>query len=461
LNEAGLKAYVAALSALSLALIASWVYSFGFEYELPYLLGAAIFGALLVLAELFPLRVNEHSEISAIDVLLISSVVTMGPLWAALCALPCAFVVGRKDLLRTAYEASRNTTEIFAAGLVLSSVAPPLISSGMTTSMTPAPLVYATFAAAATLVLVNGALDAGLLRVKYGQPFGKTFQELGAPYLVSDALNILTAGLAVLALLVYGPMAAVILVAGSVGSQALVLFARERGRRSRELEAEVNSLRRALTESGIAFGTTVMEALGRKDGRAHRHAAATSVYAADLAREFRLDESRAELLRMAGLLADIGMISLPEEVLLSSGEPNSLAQGLIAGHPVHGERALARVGGFEEVAQWVRWHHERVDGRGYPDKLRDSWIPLEAKILAVAQAYAAMVLDGPRRPGVKPAQARGLLVAGIDNAFDATVVRAFLRVLDTETEGYRMADDHRFVFPQARFVSDTPEAAGS
>jgi HD-GYP domain-containing protein (c-di-GMP phosphodiesterase class II) len=99
------------------------------------------------------------------------------------------------------------------------------------------------------------------------------------------------------------------------------------------------------------------------------------------------------------------------------------------------------------MAGWVRWHHERPDGRGYPDKLRGAWIPLEAKILAVAQAYAAMVLDQPRRPGVGSVKAREQLIAGIDTELDGTTVRSFLRILDTESEGYRMADDHRFVFP--------------
>jgi hypothetical protein len=74
---------------------------------------------------------------------------------------------------------------------------------------------------------------------------------------------------------------------------------------------------------------------------------------------------------------------------------------------------------------------------------------VEAKVLAVAQAYAALVLDGPSRPGVSPAQAREKLGAGADTEFDGVVVRALLRILDTESEGYRMADDHRFVFPAA------------
>ena len=65
----------------------------------------------------------------------------------------------------------------------------------------------------------------------------------------------------------------------------------------------------------------------------------------------------------------------------------------------------------------------------------------------MAQAYAAMVLDQPRRPGMKSVEAREKLSAGIDTEYDGVVVRALLRLLDTESEGYRRADDHRFVFP--------------
>jgi HD-GYP domain-containing protein (c-di-GMP phosphodiesterase class II) len=146
-------------------------------------------------------------------------------------------------------------------------------------------------------------------------------------------------------------------------------------------------------------------------------------------------------------LHNVGLFGLPEELLLTTGRLNSIAHARLAEHPARGEEVLAAVPEFEEMASWVRWHHERPDGRGYPDKLRGPWIPLEAKILAVAQAYAAMVLDQPRRPGMKSEEARGRLSASVDTGFDGVVVRAFLRILDTESEGYRMADDHRFVFP--------------
>ena len=439
-----LKAYVGVLAVFSLALASSWAYSFGVDVGPRYVVGTLVLGLMLALAELFPVRVGERSEISAVDVGLIASVVILGPLWAMLAALPCALIEGNRDPLRSSYAAARNATEVLLAGVVFSLAAHPLLSYD--TSPPVATTVYATLMAALTLQLANKMFDATLLKIKYGQTFGRTWEVLFRPYLHSDAINVLTAGLGMLALLLYGPAAAVVLVAGSVASHALTLHSRALANRSRDLEAEVLSLKRALAGAVRTFGGLLVGALGRKDGHADRKAAATAVYAADLAREMGFDKERIEQLRLAGLLHDVGMVFLPEELLVAD-KPNSIAQRDLVEHPVLGEAALAAVPGYEELARWIRWHHERPDGRGYPDKLRGPWIPPEARILAVAQAYAGSILDGPRRPGLSPTEARGRLVEGMDGEFDATVVKAFLRILDTESEGYRMADDHRFVPP--------------
>jgi HD-GYP domain-containing protein (c-di-GMP phosphodiesterase class II) len=286
-----------------------------------------------------------------------------------------------------------------------------------------------------------------LLKVKYDQSFRESWQAITLPYLFTSAVNVTTAGLGVLALKEYGPVVAVVIIMGSIGSQALVYRSREQVKENRELRARVESLEQALTTSNTTFGTMVIRDLGARDGYTHRHAAATATYAADLAREMKLDEARAGRLRMASLLHNIGLFGLPEDLLLATGKLNSIAQSRLAEHAARGEEALAAVPEFEEMASWVRWHHERPDGRGYPDKLRGPWIPLEARILAVAQAYAAMVLDQPSRPSMESVEAREKLSAGIDTEFDGVVVRALLRLLDTESEGYRRADDHRFAFP--------------
>jgi hypothetical protein len=442
-----MKTYVGGLAALAVTFAASWTYWSGERPEAPFILGTLVFGGILCIACMYRIRVSEQSEISTLDIGLVAAVVMLGPFWAAVSALPCALVVGKRDWLRTLFEASRNSVQIFLAGIVFSAVSEPLLEK---VPEFTAPVVYATFASGAVLLAVNHVTDAGLLKVKYDRGLGVVWREHIEPYLLADGVNVLTAGLGVLALLKggpIGPIAGLVVIAGSVGSQVLVYFSREQVKENHELRTRVESLEEALANSNTAFGTMIIRDLGQRDGYTHRHAAATATYAMDLAREMKLDDTHAERLRMAGLLHNIGLFGLPEDLLVATGKLNSIARSRLNEHPSRGEEALAAVSEFEEMAGWVRWHHERPDGRGYPDKLRGPWIPLEAKILAVSQAYAAMVLDQPRRPGMKPSEAREKLSAGIDTEFDGVVVRALLRLLDTESEGYRMADDHRFVFP--------------
>jgi HD-GYP domain-containing protein (c-di-GMP phosphodiesterase class II) len=458
-SEAHVRTYVGALAAFAVALSASWTYWYGLELEPSLIIGTLIFAVFALLGDLFSVQVSQRAAIGAWDVALIVAVAALGPTWAALAAIPSALFVGRRDPLRTIYEMAHSVTIVYLAGILFSFASEPLLID----SSAPLPtILYGALVAGMTLVGASLTVGGILLKVKYNQAFRETWKETVQPYLLSDAINVLTAELGVLALVEYGPVATVVVVAGSVGSQALAYRSREQVKENHELRARVGSLEEALATSNTAFGTMIIQDLGRRDGYTDRHAAATAVYAADLGREMKLDDTRAEQLRMAGLLHNIGLFGLPEDLLLATGKLNSIARSQLAEHPARGEKALAAIPEFEEIAGWVRWHHERPDGRGYPDKLRNSWIPLEAKILAVAQAYAAMVFDQPRRPGMGSAEAREKLSAGIDTEFDGVVVRAFLRILDTESEGYRMADDDRFIFPapeeRGRARPGVPEA---
>jgi hypothetical protein len=445
LNEIRLRTYIGVLTVSAVALAASWIYWNGFKFEPQLALGAVVFATLILAGDLFPLRVSDRSTIGVWDVGLIVAVATLGPTWAAIAALPSAVYVGRRDWLRAIYEIGHSVTIVYVAGLVFSFASQPLWLVDNTTVTSQA--VYGTFAMGSALVGANMAVVALLFKIKYDRSVYETYKTDVEPYLFSDVLNVLTAGVGVLTLQTIGPIAALIVVGGAIGSQVLVYRSREQVKKNDELRERVDSLEQALATSNNTFGTMIIQELGRRDGYMHRHAAATAVYAADLGREMKLDDTRAEQLRTAGLLHNIGLFGLPEDLLLATGKLNSVAQSQLAEHPARGEEALAAVPEFEEMASWVRWHHERPDGRGYPDKLRGAWIPLEAKILAVAQAYAAMVLDQPHRPGMSFAEAREKLSAGIDTEFGGVVVRALLRILETEAEGYRMADDHRFVFP--------------
>src|SRR5215210_5830341 len=375
LAETNLRIYIGILAAFAVTLAASWTYWYPATTEVRFMLGAAVFAVLLVLADAFPIRVSERSEISAVEIGLLAAVVMLGPLWATVAAAPYAVLGGRKDGLRTAYEASCVTIEVYLAGIVFSFASGPLLAAAPEST---ASAVYAALAAGATMVGANKALNVGLLRVKYRQTFEEAWKGIIEPYLLPHSIAILTVGLAILVLLTRGPVAAMVVVAGSLTSQVLLYRSREQAKENRELRERVGSLEKALTTSNMTFGTMVIRDLGQRDGYTHRHAAATATYAADLAREMKLDEARVGRLRMAGLLHNIGLFGLPEDLLLVTGKLNSIAQSRLAEHASRGEEALAAVPEFEEMASWVRWHHERPDGRGYPDKLRGPWIPLEA-----------------------------------------------------------------------------------
>jgi HD-GYP domain-containing protein (c-di-GMP phosphodiesterase class II) len=458
LDSAALKSYVSVLGVLAISLASSWAYWYGLPLSTAFVVGAVVVGIVFAVTEAFPIHVSEHWEMTALDVALVAAVVLLGPLWAAVAALPCAVLVGRRDLLRTAYEAGRNTVEIFLAGMVFSLLASEPLLSGVAGASNTTSVVYATFAAAATLLAANHAMHAGLLKVKYSEHLSDTFENHIQPYLPSDALSVLTTGIGVLALLTYGPVAALVLVGGSIGGQALIYSTRESQAKRRALEEENLKLKKALSGSAKSFGYIVLGEIGRKDGYTDRHAAATATYARDIAVELGFGEERAERVWTAGLLHNIGLFGLPSELHGADGKLNSVARRQYEEHPVRGQRMLAHFeesGGFDDIGEWIRWHHERPDGRGYPDRLRGTWMPVESKIISVAEAYAAMVLDSPKRPGIRFEVARTKLTEEMGSRFDEPVTKAFLRNLDTSGEGYRLADDDRFIPPE----TDSPYPA--
>ena len=119
-----------------------------------------------------------------------------------------------------------------------------------------------------------------------------------------------------------------------------------------------------------------------------------------------------------------------------------------------GERILAKVDDYAEIARIVRAHHERVDGRGYPDGLVKEDTPLLARIIGVADAYNAMTSDRPYREAMPSRVARLRLAQAVESQFDTGVVAAFEAILAGATEAYRTATGPEFTF-------ETQEASAS
>lgn len=130
-------------------------------------------------------------------------------------------------------------------------------------------------------------------------------------------------------------------------------------------------------------------------------------------------------LRFAAYLHDIGKRRIPRAVVDKPGPLDAGEWAVMRSHPVLGEQILLDAG-LNDVAAFVRSHHERPDGSGYPDGLRGEQIPIESRILAVADAYHAMISDRPYSEAISVTEARRELDAGANTQFDADVVAAFL-----------------------------------
>lgn len=148
-----------------------------------------------------------------------------------------------------------------------------------------------------------------------------------------------------------------------------------------------------------------------------------------LATELGLHGDEAEALRHAAGLHDIGKLAIPEAILDKPGPLSEAEWHLVRRHPLIGERILVAAPALERSGQLVRASHERVDGTGYPDALRDGDIPLAARILAVADAYTAMTSTRPYRAALSTDAALAELHAGAHSQFDADAVSALARVL--------------------------------
>lgn len=160
------------------------------------------------------------------------------------------------------------------------------------------------------------------------------------------------------------------------------------------------------------------------------HSDRVSQYAVRIAQAMGKDEAYCERLRIAGLFHDIGKVGVPDDILLKKGRLTDEEFETIRLHSADGARILCAISMFRDIVPIVRAHHERVDGRGYPDGLRGDAIPLEARIIAVADSYDAMTSDRSYRGALTVEAAIQQLREGCSTQFDPDVVAAFLSIED-------------------------------
>jgi HD-GYP domain-containing protein (c-di-GMP phosphodiesterase class II) len=167
------------------------------------------------------------------------------------------------------------------------------------------------------------------------------------------------------------------------------------------------------------------EAVRVRDGATGEHCDTVARLARATAVALGLGHDRAEEVELAGRLHDLGKVGIPDSVLHKPGPLTESEWRVVQAHPEIGAR-IVRTAGLEEISSWIMLHHERPDRCGYPYGLGAAAIPLEAAIVAVADAYEAMTADRPYRPALGEHAARAEIEQAAGAQFDPAVVEAFL-----------------------------------
>jgi putative nucleotidyltransferase with HDIG domain len=194
----------------------------------------------------------------------------------------------------------------------------------------------------------------------------------------------------------------------------------------RELETSTKRVEKSMEGAIQAICRTVET----KDPYVSVHQKRVSQFACDIAREMGLAARQIDGIRVAGLLHDIGKVTVPTEILTKPGRLSKIEMSMIKDHPKVAYDILKNVEFDWPIAQIVVQHHERLDGSGYPYGMSNGDILLESRILAVADVVEAMCTDRPYRPALGAKEALAELERGDGKLYDSEVVRACIKVMN-------------------------------
>jgi putative nucleotidyltransferase with HDIG domain len=344
---------------------------------------------------------------------LVLAMALLGPAPAAFLGLASALVDGLRRRVRGTYLLNNLLTySLF-----------PLLGGLALTAVEHEDPAYAVAVFAVFLVCntLNFLMIAGHTRLLRGGSLVGMFKTVFVPVLPWEIASAVMTAMAVYGFVAIGPWV-IGLFALALGVYQLLLRALLEGQaNSEEIERRTDQL--DVRHEGMLG--LLLETLALRDPSAARHAAAVAHYAHELARAAGLSEREQAVVHTAGLLHDLGKEALPDHILIGRSELHPAEQRLIRRHPADGARLLLRVEGMGEVAAAVLAHHERIDGKGYPDGLSGDGIPMTARILAVAEVYDVLTSPDSYRIQMGPAEAEDELRAVAGSQLDGRLVWLF------------------------------------
>lgn len=428
----------------------------GDRIEAPFaVLALAVAGAV---AERGGMRLSGNTELSVSGVPATFAAVLFGPLAAGL--VGAASMLGDPELMsRDRSRAPRlkwatYTSTRFIVGAVTG------LAAQATITLVPSQfggLVAATLVATLVREILDNAFSI-LTAVVRGASATETARSITPLLLVAPPIYAPLVALLAYMYVHVSPWTLALFLPPAIAAQRLYLLYKQ----ERQLAAELSVANETLERANLQFAAALIATLDARDRYTAGHSAAVAIYSRDIAERMGLPSETSEQAYLCGLVHDIGKIGLPPGLLEKPGALTLEERRHMQEHSAIGERILAHVDEYSEIARIVRHHHERIDGQGYPDGLADDEIPLVSRIIAVADAYNAMTSDRPYRDAMPSRVARLRLAQAVDSQFDTAAVAAFEALLAGADEDYRLARRRDFMFaPTSYDEADSSDDIGS
>ena len=189
-----------------------------------------------------------------------------------------------------------------------------------------------------------------------------------------------------------------------------------------------------IEEMNIQTVSALATAIDAKDNYTNGHSSRVAEYSKMIAERLGFSESRQNEIYMMGLLHDVGKIGIPDDVINKTGTLTEEEFELIKNHPIIGSRILRSIKDRQRLSIGARWHHERFGGGGYPDGMAGNEIPIEARIIAVADAYDAMTSSRSYRDIMPQEKVREQIEKGMGTQFDPEFATIMIKMIDEDTD---------------------------
>ncbi|MBQ9246395.1 HD domain-containing protein [bacterium] len=186
----------------------------------------------------------------------------------------------------------------------------------------------------------------------------------------------------------------------------------------------------------------ISNALDTRDAYTNGHSLRVTLYSMILSKELGLDATFMEDIEIAGLLHDIGKIAMPKSILCKNGKLTDEEFVVMKSHPVLGEKIVVNIKKLQIISEWVKAHHEKWNGTGYPDGLKGEQIPLASRIIALADTYDAMTSTRPYRTALSHETAISEIQRCIGSQFDPDLATKFVSIANIIDEARKNPEEY-------------------